>query len=67
MKANQLYLFKEGKSHLRVAGKVHVRGHRKRNGCYVKPHWRRRPGKRPGGPKPFSPTDIQLILLSKRF
>ena len=41
MKAKQLYLIKEAKSHVRMAGKVYVRGHRRRNGSYVKEHWRR--------------------------
>ncbi|MYC76553.1 hypothetical protein F4X10_12380 [Candidatus Poribacteria bacterium] len=49
MKANQLYLFKEAKSHKshsRMADKVHVRGHRRRNGSYVREHWRSRPHRR---------------------
>ena len=41
MKAKQIYLIKEAKSHVRVAGKIHVRAHRRRNGSYVKEHWRR--------------------------
>ena len=63
MKANQLYLFKEGKSHIRMAGKIKVRAHRRRNGSYVKEHWRNPPSRRFGGPKRFSSTDEQLIFF----
>ena len=63
MKADQLYLFKEAKSHKshsRMADKVYVRGHRRRNGSYVKEHWRRRPNRKIGTFKRFNSTDEQL-------
>lgn len=63
MKANQLYLFKEGKSHIRMAGKIHVRAHRRRNGSYVKEHWRNRPSRRIGGFRRFSSSDEQLTFF----
>lgn len=64
MKANQLYLFKEGKSHIRIsAGKIHVRAHRRRNGSYVKEHWRNRPSRRFENPRRFSPADEQLSFV----
>lgn len=62
MKANQLYLFKEGKSHIRMAGKVHVRAHRRRNGSYVKEHWRSKPIKGISISKRFSTPEEQLIF-----
>ena len=63
MKADQLYLFKEGKSHkshTRMADKVHVRGHHRRNGSYVKEHWRSRPHRKFGISRRFSTTEEQL-------
>ena len=66
MKAKQLYLIKEAKSHVRMAGKIHVRGHRRRNGSYVKEHWRRRPNKRIGMPKRFESTADQLTIFETK-
>ena len=66
MKADQLYLFKEAKSHKshsRMADKVYVRGHRRRNGSYVKEHWRRRPNRRFGTFKRFNSTEEQLSFV----
>ncbi len=63
MKAKQLYLIKEAKAHVRMAGKVHVRGHRRRNGSYVKEHWRRRPNTRIRFQKRFEPTADQLTIF----
>lgn len=66
MKANQLYLFKEAKSHKshsRMADKVYVRGHRRRNGSYVKEHWRSRPNRRFGTFKRFNSTEEQLSFV----
>ena len=63
MKAKQLYLIKEAKSHIRMAGKVHVRGHRRRNGSYVKEHWRRRPNRRISIHKRFHSTADQLTIF----
>ena len=63
MKAKQLYLIKEAKSHVRMAGKVYVRGHRRRNGSYVKEHWRRPPNKRIGIHKRFESTADQLTIF----
>ena len=66
MKADQLYLFKEAKSHKshsRMADKVYVRGHRRRNGSYVKEHWRSRPNQRFGAFRRFNSTDEQLSFV----
>lgn len=66
MKADQLYLFKEAKSHKshsRMADKVYVRGHRRRNGSYVKEHWRSRPHRRFGTIKRFNSTEEQLSFV----
>ena len=64
MEAKQLYLIKEAKSHIRMAGKIHVRGHRRRNGSYVKEHWRRRPSNRRSGiHKRFHSTAHQLTIF----
>lgn len=68
MKAKQLYLIKEAKSHVRVAGKIHVRAHRRRNGSYVKEHWRRKPSKKVGTHRQFEQIrffedDMQLPLF----
>ena len=63
MKADQLYLFKEAKSHKshsRMADKVHVRGHRRRNGSYVREHWRSRPHRRFDTFKRFNSAEEQL-------
>ena len=63
MKAKQLYLIKEGESHVRMAGKVHVRAHRRRNGSYVKGHWRRKPSKSVGTDRGFGATEMQPRLF----
>ena len=66
MKADQLYLFKEAKSHKshsRMADKVYVRGHRRRNGSYVKEHWRSRPNRKFGTFKRFHSTEEQLSFV----
>ena len=66
MKADQLYLFKEAKSHKshsRMADKVHVRGHRRRNGSYVREHWRSRPHRRFGTFKRFNSAEEQLSFV----
>ncbi|MCY3724809.1 hypothetical protein F4X88_12345 [Candidatus Poribacteria bacterium] len=66
MKADQLYLFKEAKSHKshsRMANKVHVRGHRRRNGSYVREHWRSRPNRRFGTFKRINSTEEQLSFV----
>ena len=66
MKADQLYLFKEAKSHKshsRLEGKVHVRGHRRRNGSYVREHWRSRPTRRFGVSRRFNTTEEQLSFV----
>ena len=66
MKADQLYLFKEAKSHKshsRMADKVYVRGHRRRNGSYVKEHWRSRPNRRFSTFKRFNSTEEQLSFV----
>ncbi len=66
MKADQLYLFKEAKSHKshsRMADKVYVRGHRRRNGSYVKEHWRSRPHRRFSTIKRFNSTEEQLSFV----
>ena len=66
MKAKQLYLIKEAKSHVRMAGKVYVRGHRRRNGSYVKEHWRRAPHRKIGIPKRFESTPDQLTIFETK-
>lgn len=66
MKAKQLYLIKEAKSHVRMVGKVHVRGHRRRNGSYVKEHWRRAPNRRAGIHKRFERTADQLTIFETK-
>ena len=66
MKAKQLYLIKEAKSHVRMAGKVHVRGHRRRNGSYVKEHWRRLPNRKIGIHKRFESTADQLAIFETK-
>ena len=63
MKAKQLYLIKEVKSHVRMAGKIHVRAHRRRNGSYVKEHWRRTPSRRIGIRKRFDTAAEQLSFF----
>ena len=66
MKADQLYLFKEGKSHKshsRMADRVHVRGHRRRNGSYVKEHWRSRPHRKFSTFKRIHSTEEQLSFV----
>ena len=63
MEAKQLYLIKEAKSHIRMAGKVYVRAHRRRNGSHVKEHWRRAPTKRFSMHRQFDTTSVQLILF----
>ena len=64
MKAKQLYLIKEAKSHVRMtAGKVYVRGHRRRNGSYVKEHWRGQPNRRFSMHKRFDSASEQLSLF----
>ena len=66
MKADQLYLFKEAKSHKshsRMADKVHVRGHQRRNGSYVKEHWRSRPNRRFGISRRLNSTEEQLSFV----
>ena len=63
MKAKQLYLIKEARSHVRMAGKVHVRGHRRRNGSYVKEHWRRSPHRKISVHKRFKSTADQLAIF----
>ena len=63
MKAKQLYLIKEAKSHVRMAGKIHVRAHRRRNGSFVKEHWRGRPSKRVGIHRRFDSSDEQLTIF----
>ncbi len=63
MKAKQLYLIKEAKSHIRMAGKVYVRGHRRRNGSYVKEHWRRPPNRKISIHKKFESTADQLAIF----
>ena len=64
MKAKQLYLFKEVVSHIRINGKVHVRGHQRRDGSYVKEYWRKRPTRK-GSTRKLSPTQIQQLSFLK--
>ena len=63
MRANQLYLLKEAKAHIRMAGKIHVRAHRRRNGSYVKAHWRKRPCRGFELPRAVGTTAEQLDLF----
>lgn len=63
MKAKQLYLIKEGESHVRMDGKIHVRAHRRRNGSYVKGHWRRKPDVNLGIHKRLNASEKQPQLF----
>ena len=65
MKAKQLYLIKEGESHVRMAGKIHVRAHRRRNGSYVKGYWRRKPSKSDGTYRRLEATEMQPRLFEE--
>ncbi len=64
MKATQLYLFKEMKPRTDTSGKVYVHGYRRGNGTYVKPYWRKHPGRQIGARRHATIFKEQLLLFT---
>lgn len=63
MKAKQLYLFDPVKTQIDTSGKVFVNGYRRNNGTYVKPYWRKNPGRQLGVRRHLAAKKEQLPLF----
>ena len=64
MKAKQLYLFKEMKTHIDTSGKIFVNGYRRGNGTQVKAYWRKHPSRQIGDRKHIPAYKGQLPLFN---
>ena len=63
MRAKQLYLFKETKTHIDTSGKIFVNGYRRGNGTQVKAYWRKSPSRQIGARKNLTTNKEQLPLF----